>query len=134
MEKIVLWKDRANRLIDPALFSVTAEKFARQIARDNQENSKLNKSSQLRKFFDEIVSLNMQAKATDQNGWKSILPLVYMVTAKGAYAKGRNLISDNFLQFIRESIEQVELPEDLDVFTSFFESFIGFYKLHGPKN
>ncbi|MEA1967976.1 MAG: type III-A CRISPR-associated protein Csm2 [Thermodesulfobacteriota bacterium] len=133
MEKIVLWKDRANGTIDPTLFSTKAENFAQQIAQDNQNARSLNKRTQLRKFFDEIVSLNMEAK-TNPNGWSSIFPLVHMVTAKAAYAKGRNLISDNFLQFIRESVEQVEKPEDLDVFASFFESFIGFYRFHGPTN
>ena len=133
MEKIEFWKDRAKRIIDPALFSAKAESFAMEIAQDNANYRSVNKRTQLRKFFDEIVSLNMQAK-TNPEGWESILPLVHMVTAKAAYAKGRKLISDNFLKFIRESVDQVELSEDLDVFTSFFESFIGFYRFHGPAN
>ncbi|MCK5687610.1 type III-A CRISPR-associated protein Csm2, partial [bacterium] len=57
-----------------------------------------------------------------------------MVTAKAAYAQGRKLISNNFMQFIKNSVEQVQSPEDLDVFASFFESFIGFFRLHGPSN
>ncbi|MFO7884661.1 MAG: type III-A CRISPR-associated protein Csm2 [Desulfobacteraceae bacterium] len=133
MEKIQLWKDRANKTIDPTLFSKQSENFAQQIAQDNQNARSVNKRTQLRKFFDEIVSLNMAAKSNRDN-WPNILPMVHMVTAKAAYAKGRNLISDNFLQFIRESVEQIEEPEDLDVFTSFFESFIGFYRFHGPSN
>lgn len=133
MEKIVFWKDRESRIIDPELFSKKAELFAQEIAQDNRKFRSSNKSTQLRKFFDEIISLNMQAQA-NKVGWSNILPLVHMVTAKAAYAQGRKLISDNFMKFIKNSVEQVQSPEDLNVFASFFESFIGFYRLHGPSN
>lgn len=133
MEKIEFWKDRNAKIIDPELFSKTAELFAIQIAEDIKQSSRANKGTQLRKFFDEIIRLNMLAKA-NRDGWYGTLPLVHMVTAKAAYALGRKLISDNFMKFIKESVEQVQSPEDLDVFTSFFEAFIGFYKLHGPTN
>jgi CRISPR-associated protein Csm2 len=132
MDKIEFWKDRGKKIIDPELFSKKAENFALEIAKDNEQSRGVNKRTQLRKFFDEIVNLNMRAK-TSPHGWENILPLVHMVTAKAAYAKGRKLISDNFLNFIKESVNQVEEPCDLDVFNSFFESFIGFYRLHGPS-
>ena len=131
MGKIEFWKDRGKKIIDPELFSRRAEAFAIEIAQDNRNQKKFNKPNQVRKFFDEVVRLNMQAKS-DYNGWTGILPLVHMITAKAAYASGRDLISKNFLNFIKDSVNQVESPEDLDVFASFFESFIGFYKLHGP--
>ena len=133
MTKIEFWKDRDRQIIDPQLFSSRAEALAREIAQDNQQTRSMNKRTQLRKFYDEIVSLNMQAK-TSPYGWENILPLVHMVSAKAAYARGRKLISDNFLNFIKDSVNQVEEPKDLDVFNSFFESFIGFYRLHGPSN
>ncbi len=136
MDKIEFWKDREKKIIDPVLFSTKAEVFAIEISEDNKkekrESKKPNKPTQLRKFFDEIVSLNIQAKYSPHN-WESILPLVHMVTAKAAYAKGRELISDNFLNFIKNSVNQIQEPCDLDVFNAFFESFIGFYKLHGPQ-
>lgn len=134
MAKIEFWKDRDRQIIDPQLFSSRAEAFAREIADDNRQSKshKANKYTQLRKFYDEIVSLNMQAKSSP-SGWENILPLVHMVAAKAAYASGRELISKNFLTFIKDSVNQVEEPKDLDVFNAFFESFIGFYKLHGPR-
>ena len=66
--------------------------------------------------------------------WDSILPMINMIIAKTAYAKGRNLISNNFLLFIKSSIKQIKTPEDLTVFANFFEAFYGFYKLHCPAN
>lgn len=134
MEKIELWKDRENRTIDPVLFSDKAESLAKLLADDCKNiKGRPNKTSQVRKFYDEVVRLNMAAKNKDAK-WESIHPMVNMVIAKTAYAKGRNLISDNFLNFIQSSIKQIKAPEDLAVFTNLFEAFYGFYKLHSPAN
>jgi len=133
MEKIIFWKDRAKQIVDPELFSKTAEDLAKKIAKDNKEKGSPNKRTQIRKFYDEIVRLAMLSKSRP-NEWEQLLPMVHMVTAKAAYAKGRKLISNGFLQFLKNSIEQIKKPEDLNVFSNFFEAFMGFYRLHGPRN
>ncbi|MCD6272855.1 MAG: type III-A CRISPR-associated protein Csm2 [Deltaproteobacteria bacterium] len=133
MEKIVFWKDRAKQLVDPELFSKTAEDLAKKIAEDSINVRNSNKRTQIRKFYDEIVRLAMLSKSRP-NEWEQLLPMVHMVTAKAAYANGRKLISDGFLRFLRNSIEQIKKPEDLNVFSNFFEAFMGFYRLHGPRN
>ncbi len=134
MEKIEFWKDRDNNMIDPYLFSVKAEALAKVFAQDCEiSRKKENKRTQIRKFYDEVVRLNMEAKNKNAD-WNNILPLVNMVTAKAAYAKGRALISDNFLFFIRTSVEQVKAPEDLDVFANLFEASYGFYRFYCPAN
>ena len=134
MDKINLWKDKENKIIDPELFSTKAELFAKTMAYDCEKSRKRkNKRTQIRKFYDEVLKLNMEAK-TRTADWNNILPLVNMITAKAAYAKGRELISENFLNFIRSSVEQVKAPEDLTVFANFFEAFYGFYRLYCPTN
>jgi len=133
MDRIELWKDRKKRIIDPELFSVTAERLARTINHDREQKGRLNKRTQLRKFYDEVVRLSSLAKARREE-WENILPMVHMLTAKAAYAQGRELISSNFMKFIRGSVEQVNEPEDLDLFANFFEAFMGFYRLYGPSN
>jgi len=134
MEKIEFWKDRDNRKIDPTLFSAKAEILARNLAEDcERSRKKLNKRTQVRKFYDEVVRLKMESKNSGAD-WDSILPLVNMITAKAAYAKGRDLVSDDFLSFIRASIEQIKEPEDLEVFANLFEAFYGFYRLYCPAN
>jgi len=80
-----------------------------------------------------VVRLSILGK-TRPKEWDNILPLVHMLTAKAAYAQGRKLISKNFMIFIKDSIDQIERPEDLEVFSNFFEAFMGFYRLHGPNN
>jgi len=132
MPKIELWQDKEKRIIDPTLYSSSAEKLSKIIAQDC-ENSRYrhNKPTQLRKFYDEVLRLEMAAK-TRKGDWNNILPLVHMVTAKTAYAKGRNLVSDNFLDFIKSGVGQINTPDDLKVFKNLFEAFMGFYKMHCP--
>jgi len=134
MEKIIFWQDKEKGKVDPALFSNTAEQLAKELADDcRASNKKENKRSQIRKFYDEVVRLDMEARSKPQE-WDNILPLVHMLTAKAAYAKGRKLVSDNFLNFIRSSIEQISGKKDLELFANFFEAFIGFYRMHCPAN
>ncbi len=135
MEKIEFWKDKEKGIIDPKLFSDKAEDLAKTIANDCKlrDNKNKNKISQIRKFYDEVVRLNMEAKSESAD-WDKILPIVNMITAKTAYAMGRKLITENFLVFIRTSIKQIQEPEDLSVFANLFEAFYGFYKFHSPEN
>jgi len=129
MVTINLWKDRANRKLEPALFSETAEKLAKKIG---GEGNNVNKSTQLRRYFDEVVRLTAQAKASGAD-MDLILPQIHMLVAKVAYARGRNLVSDSFVQMMKSGISQVESKEDLQVFANFLESFMGFYKMYRPK-
>ncbi len=135
MAKIEFWKDKKNGLVDPKLFSVEADKLAREIASQHMgsKGKKENKRSQIRKFFDEVVRLDSLARKTPEK-WDMIHPTVHMLSAKAAYARGRDLISEGFLEFIRESVKQVEEPKDLAVFANMFEAFMGFYRQHGPRS
>ena len=134
MEEIKLWKDEEQKIIDPLLFSLKAEELAKEMAADHKSSKgkKVNKRTQIRKFYDEILRLNVEVKRQQQ--WDTVLPLLHMMIAKAAYASGRELVSDSFVKFIRSSIEQVKDPKGLDVFANFFEAFMGFYRMYGPKN
>ena len=134
--KILLWKDREKGVVDPFLFSTKAEDLAKKISDENKQSKgqKSNKRTQIRKFYDEVIRLDMDAKSR-KDEWANITPLVHMITAKAAYANGRDkLVSDSFLTFIRDAVNQIQEPKDLSVFANFFEAFMGFYRLHGPKN
>ncbi|MBI9093104.1 MAG: type III-A CRISPR-associated protein Csm2 [Desulfobacterium sp.] len=133
MTSICYWKDKSKKTINPKLFSTEAEKLAKDVASDNERSNKVNKRTQLRKFYDEVLRLNTLSRS-NPGDWDNILPYVQMLTAKVAYAKGRDLVSNNFLNFMKSGIEQVEDQDDLAVFSNFFEAFMGFYKQHGPSN
>ena len=135
MQDIKFWLDRQTGAIDPTLFSIRAEELAKLLAGECERSRKReNKRTQIRKFYDEVVRLNMDAKKLDDKTWARTLPLVHMLVAKAAYAKGRKLVSANFVAFIRFSITQIKEPKDLAVFANFFEAFMGFYRLHCPAN
>lgn len=122
-----LWKNREEKKLDPELFSTKAENFAKKI--EGESKGTVNKSTQLRKFYDEIARLNSRAQMQGAD-WNIILPQVHMVVAKTAYAKGRNLISESFVSHVREGISQIKDPDDLRVFSSHLEAFMGFYKMY----
>lgn len=134
MDKIIFWKDKQAKAIDPTLFSTRAESLAKAMAKDHDASKgRRNKRSQIRKFYDEVLRLETEAQSNGQR-WPSVLPRVHMLTAKAAYANGRELVSDTFLGFIKASVDQIESVDDLSVWANFFEAFMGFYRLHGPRN
>lgn len=128
--ELILWKDREQKKLDPELFSTKAEAFARQIS--TEASRTMNKGTQLRKFFDEILRLNMLAQAKNAD-WNLILPQVHMVIAKTAYAQGRRLVSKSFVDHVRQGIEQIDSPEDLKIFSNHMEAFMGFYKMYNQN-
>jgi CRISPR-associated protein Csm2 len=134
MSQIQLWKDKEKRILDPKLFSEVAEQMAKEMARDNETSrGKENKRTQIRRFYDEVVRLDLLSKKETTN-WEIILPMVHMLTAKAAYARGRKLVSMEFLNFIKSGVEQIHTQPDLEAFSNFFEAFMGFYRMHGPNN
>ncbi len=127
MYKIELWKDKEKKVVDPSLFSQKAEELAKELGGKGRN---INKGTQLRRFFDEVVRFNDMAKG--EMDMEMILPGLHMIIAKAAYAEGRNLVCSGFVTMIRSGIDQIESKKDLQVFTNFFESLIAFYKLHKP--
>ncbi len=110
-----------------------AMKFAQDMAEENKRSSKCNKRTQIRKFYDEVQRLNALAKSKnnrDESQWNNILPILHMMTAKAAYAQERELVSNSFTEFVKKSVAQVKRPKDLEIFSNFFEAFMGFYRLY----
>lgn len=140
-ENITLWKDKATKKLEPTLFSKRAEELAEKIGKEGKEDDSgrsvnqskhRNKNSQVRRYYDEVVRLSTQVKAKDAN-MDLILPQVHMLVAKVVYAKGRNLVTNSFVEMMKSGIYKIEDKDDLLVFANFLESFIGFYKMYGPK-
>jgi CRISPR-associated protein Csm2 len=132
----LLWKDAQNYVPNPEAFSKVAEDWAIKVSGYGQEQSqaqKQNKTSQLRKFYDELFKLNQRAKMEGSN-WDTILPHIHMLIAKVAYAKGRGLVSDSFVLGLKDLLSNIKQKEHLHVVTSFLESFMAFYKQYRPKD
>ncbi len=106
---------------DPELFNETAKKCAEIIFKAQKET----KETQIRKFYDELLSLNQRAKT--QN-WEDVLPFVKMLNSKVSYAKARKVTSEEFVRMISSCVTQVNTKEELEIFKLFFEAVLGFYK------
>lgn len=127
---VQLWKDRANRKIDSELFSTQADELAKLINRER--TIKINNPTQIRKFFDEVIRFKGMLQSNPEQ-FEELLPYIKMLNAKAAYATGRDLIGTEFKGFLNDSLKQVNDQQDFELFCSFFEAFLGFYKFYAEK-
>lgn len=105
----------------------TAICIANSISRD------ANKSTQLRKYYDELCMWDQKIKQDPQK-YTEYLPLIKMLNAKVAYANGRKLVDDNFVKLMRHCLGQLnEKQVSFQTCKLFFEAFMGFYKMHKPR-
>ncbi len=111
--------------LTPELFDETAEGWAKTLAGSKKEL--LNKPTQLRRFYDELVMWNERAAQSDK-AFQDALPFIYMMNSKIAYAKGRKLVDDQFQELMKNVIRQIKSPETLKRAKLFMEAMMGFYK------
>jgi CRISPR-associated protein Csm2 len=121
--------------IDADLFSEIAQNTAKIIALDYKSN----KPTQLRHFYDEIVmwDTRINSQPTKEEGekvFKESLPFIRMINAKVAYAKGRKLVNDDYLDLLNHCLKEINDPLSLRYFKLFMEAFMGFYKFERPKD
>lgn len=117
---------------DISLFSKTAEDTAKKIA-ESGSNQRVNKSTQLRGFYDEILNWEQRSRQLNEEELKQQLPLIHMLIAKVAYARARDNVSQEFEALMRECISQVTDKASLRNCKLFFEAFMGFYKVYRPQ-
>ena len=113
------------------LFADIAQEAARTIAAAGA--GKTNKSSQLRKFYDELVMWHDKLafeKAADARAakYRELAPFIKMMNAKVAYAKGRGHVDQNFEQLFSHLIRQIACPATLKNAKLFMEAVLGFLK------
>lgn len=92
-----------------------------------------NKSTQLRKFYDELVmwfdkvhlERTKEAKAIK---YTEVAPFIKMMNAKVAYARGRDHVDECFEQVFSHLIRQITDADSLKHAKLFMEAFMGFYK------
>ncbi|SEQ47801.1 CRISPR-associated protein Csm2 [Ectothiorhodospira magna] len=106
---------------------------ARQTAREVAGDSRKNKPSQIRQFYDELVMWEEKVRR-DESRFEEYLPFIRMLNAKAAYAQGRNHVDANFVMLIHHCLSQVNTPQTLRNCKLFFEAFMGFYKLERPSD
>jgi len=118
--------------ISADLFDEVANLMAETIANTSMRDG--NKSTQLRKYYDEIIMWEQKIRQNPDK-YQEYLPFIKMLNAKVAYANGRKLVDTNFVDLMRHCTGQIQ-EDDINsfyTFKSFFEAFMGFYKMHKPK-
>lgn len=139
---------RDTRPVMPAAVRVTitgtipADLFSDQAlsAARSCNDPKKNASTQLRRFYDELVMWHDKvfADASPEKRkarFDAAIPYIQMLRAKAAYAKGRDLVNENFQELFDSLIRQIHSPEDLHTARLFMEAFMGFKKyLEKSKN
>ncbi len=125
------------------IFSEVAKEKAFEIFQgglDQRGNPSKNKSTQLRKFYDELVmwadkvqmgiKLEPEQKSSDvrEERYRESAPFIKMMTAKVAYAKGRGHVDESFEAMFSHCIKSITDAETLKHAKLFMEAFMGFYK------
>ena len=114
------------------LFGNVAKNLAEKIARDGKK--KMNKQTQIRKFYNEVLRLSQKAENVRASEYKTkVYPFVIMLKSKAAHAKARELISEKFEKIINKCVTQANTKEKMELFKLFFEAFIGFYSTYKEK-
>lgn len=119
--------------LNPEIFDRIATECARVVADAGGKDK--NKSSQLRKFYDELVEWQEKI-GLDACAFEEHLPLVMMLKAKVAYAEGRGHVTQEFSQLLGSLLDQVRMANQPKVLLHaklFFEAFLGFYKTLNSK-
>ena len=113
------------------LFSDDAETIAQLLDRtamnEKGRDSGKNKSTQIRRFYDELVGWQERI-GNDEEKFKDYAAFIHMLNAKAAYAQGRNLVTREFVEWLRGCIAQIDSPRTLNHFRLHFEAMLGFLK------
>jgi CRISPR-associated protein, csm2 family len=110
------------------IFSDIAQRAAQHI----KQSSNVNKTTQLRKFYDELAMWNDRvqlARENKENKFQELAPFIKMLKAKVAYARGRKHVDDHFLEVFNRCIDQANNVETLRDAKLFMEAVMGFCKL-----
>jgi CRISPR-associated protein Csm2 len=107
------------------LFSEVAERAAREIS---EGDANVNKASQLRRFYDELVMWQEKVGRDDQR-FTECEPYIRMLKAKAAYARGRQHVDANFRAMFDRLIDEAKDAATLRQAKLFFEAFMAFYKV-----
>lgn len=120
--------------INSDLFSKEAEELAKRINGEGRDGNRLkkNKSTQIRKFYDELLRIrSLIKKPEDYDNYK---PYIEMIKAKVAYSKGRDLVTKVVYDFIHDGISKSTDYKNFEIFMNFFECVIAYYKMINPND
>ena len=117
-----------NGKIDKTLYNEKAEKVATILASTRSRDA--NSYTQIRRFYDEITDFYDEIEISEdkESAFKTREPLILMLNSKVSYAKGRKKVDDNFVKFVKFSLNQVNDYSSFKTFKLLFEAVMGFLR------
>lgn len=102
-----------------------AQKAAKSFFEDSRNSIK---SSQLRKFYSDIKSLERkwQASGESDDDFKRILPMIKLLKAKSDYAQKRKVVPLTFKKWLWTHVDSIKGARDFKAFLLHFEAVVGF--------
>jgi CRISPR-associated protein Csm2 len=120
-----------GKTLRAALLDAEAEQWAQKLQRV--------KPSQLRRFYDHVLSIERRLKLESGGGsqataaFNRLKPELMMLKAKAAYAQGRGTITKPLLEFVLNHTASVKSVEDFQAFRLHFEAVVAFHGYYGEK-
>ncbi|UJR60858.1 type III-A CRISPR-associated protein Csm2 [Dickeya zeae] len=108
---------------EATFFDDDAQAFAERL----DQRGKKDKPTQLRRFYDQLQQLEQRING-DKHDFDTYLPEIRMISAHLAYAKGRELISDEFCKTMQNLIRSIDTCQHLKNGRLFFEATLGFLR------
>ena len=125
------FSDRQDGIIKENLFSEDADK----IAKSFQDGMK---SSQVRKFYDELLKRKMIIDLAEDKDreFARQLPYIKMVVSKAHYGYSRRprTISQNFKSFLEDNLNKISDRDEFFVFCDLFEAVVAYSKQYLRDN
>lgn len=117
--------------LEPAYYA--PENGAAHIVARDIKNKEM-KATQLRKFFGHIKKIEAETKGMDKSE-KIESSKLYLILPELAYALGRNLISKEFYELMKISIQagKIQTVADFKEFVSFLSAVLAYHKMIGGK-
>lgn len=136
---------RAPRLIqyfidgnpNAALVDSEADELGRRLAQEDDL-----KSSQLRRFYDDVLVLRSRLEAALRQGggqretaFAGLLVDFKMLKAKAHYANGRDrrMFPDRLREFVEDHVHSVRNADDFLMFCKQFQAVVAFHRFHRDK-
>ena len=136
---------RAPRLIqyfidgnpNAALVVSEADELGRRLAQEDDL-----KSSQLRRFYDDVLVLRSRLEAALRQGggqretaFAGLLVDFKMLKAKAHYANGRDrrMFPDRLREFVEDHVHSVRNADDFLMFCKQFQAVVAFHRFHRDK-
>jgi CRISPR-associated protein Csm2 len=94
------------------------------------------KTTQLRKFFDSIRKIKEELK---DGGWEEVEADFYLLKPRIAHARGRNLIPEEFNEFMKVCMRKVDIgegrdkKENFEKMVDFLEAVVAYHRYYNPR-